>query len=269
MQTVSGVLPEQTVSEKPITAVIVDDEPLARRLIISLLEKAEGFEIAGQVSDGASAVETIKTLQPEVAFFDIHMPGMNGVTAAQEVADLGGIVVFITAFDEHALAAYEARGFDYIMKPIDKTRFSASLERIRLDVRRRRIATVFEASATAIATQDGNHIDHIKQKNGADIRFVPVSDIVWLEGANQYVTLYEKSGAQSLISRSLRSFEQQLDPHVFFRVHRSAIVNRHAVESVLTDAKGAIYLVLTNRQRIRVSRRFKALLAPMMLNITA
>lgn len=260
-----GISASLASGEKPIRALVVDDEPLARRLVVSLLEKAGGFEVAGQASDGASAVEAIKALQPDVTFFDIHMPGMDGIAAAREVADLGGVVVFITAYDEHALAAFEAQGFDYVMKPVDKARFSIALERIRQDIRRRRIATVFEASALAQGKRGANHLDHIKQKNGAEIRFVPVTNIIWLEGSNQYVTIHEESGFQSLISQSLRSFEQQLDPQVFFRVHRSAIVNRHAVASVLADAKGAVYLALSNGQRIRVSRRFKAFLAPMMM----
>lgn len=256
--------PEQwQLDERPIRAVVGDDEPLARRLIGSLLKELGGFDIVAEAGDGAAAVAAITLHRPDVAFLDINMPQLDGIRAAERIAALMPIVVFVTAYDEHALQAFEVGGLDYVLKPIDKTRFAAAVEKVRCGVRRRRIESAFEAAIAK--SKSRRYLDHLRLKRGSEVVFLPAAEILWIQSANQYANVHEKSGASWLVSRSLRSFELELDPRIFFRVHRSAIVNRTCVDEVRTNGKGAICLVLAGRYRVPVARQFKEVLSEIMI----
>jgi two-component system LytT family response regulator len=262
---------EPSGAHDPILAMIVDDETPGRDLIKELLSNEESFQVVAECGDGAEALTMIDRLRPEVVFLDVRMPHVDGLKTAMALGPSGPVVVFVTAHDEHALAAFEARGFDYLLKPVAKKRFRTVIARVRQEVRKRRLESAYvggegELPARAAPRAAGTtFIDRIRIRSGHAIKYVSVNDIVWIEGANQYVNVHTPQTTFVLSSETLAGLEQKLDPRMFFRVHRSAIVNKAYVAGAQTDSSGAIILSLSQGSRVRVSRRHRAGLADLLL----
>ncbi len=254
----------------PIRVLIVDDEPLARQRIADMLRHEAGVEIVGERGDGVSAVQAIESLRPDLVFLDVQMPGRSGLEVVREVgAEKMPLTIFVTAFDTHALAAFEVAAVDYLVKPFDDERFEHSLRRARrtlelreVDKLRSRLLAVLQGdrrSELARPEARGEHLQRIPVEMKGKVRVVPVSEIDFILASGPYAELY--SGDRKYVIReSMQALEDKLDPDAFIRVHRSVIVRLDLIETLHKGGGGDYEVQMKNGRRLRVSRsRLEAL----------
>jgi two-component system LytT family response regulator len=253
-----------------VSTVIVDDEVLARRGLKTLVERRPGFEVVGVCANGRDAIARISELKPDLVLLDIQMPEISGFDVLERLpAGVLPVVVFVTAYDEYAIRAFEARALDYLLKPVSQQRLDEALDRAAARVRDRRLAeygrTLLEAvadiqgrqqKATAPGAAGPAPLERIMVKAGEAIQFVEVADIDWIEGADYYVTIHA-GGKEHLYRESLRHLEDRLDPTQFVRIHQSAIVNLNRVREIRRGLGGEYAVMLNNGKRLAVSRRRK------------
>jgi two-component system LytT family response regulator len=243
-----------------IRVLIVDDEPVARRGLRTLLQKDADVEIAGEAANGAEAVRMIRELHPDLVLLDVQMPEMSGFDVLAEVGvDAVPVLVFVTAWDDYALRAFDVQALDYLLKPFDDERFRAVLARAKRELDRNRdsaLARRLEALLDGIGHGTGTPpppLRRILVRTGDTTLVVPAADIDWVEAADYYARLHV--GATShLVSESLSELERQLDPDVFVRVHRSAIVNLARIREVRLDYRRRHVLVLSTGAAVPLSR---------------
>jgi two-component system, LytTR family, response regulator len=260
-----------------IRALIVDDEPIARAGIRTLLAAESDVTVIGECRDGAEAVESIRANQPDLVFLDVQMPELTGfqVLASLEPNELPAIV-FVTAYDEFALDAFEASAVDYLLKPFDRERFARALARARrflagdqLGVFRTRIASVLHAIAADRATSVRTptpatavpNDSRLMIRTRGRIAFVAIPEIEWIETSRNYVRVRAR-GAWHTVREPLATFANRLDPLQFVRVSRSCIVNLDRVREFRRQANGQYVVMLDDGQRLVASRRYGAKLAP-------
>lgn len=240
-----------------IRTLIVDDEPVARQGVRRLLESDAGIEIVGEAGNGVEAVRLILELRPDLLFLDVQMPELNGFEVIARVgADAMPIVVFVTAHDAFALRAFEVQALDYLLKPFDDDRFRTVLERARQQVRLTRDGGLdrrLESLLRHYADRGGPGVARIMVKEAGVVYFQPVDEIDWIE-ASDYFTKLHAGGKVHLVSETITRLEQRLDPAVFMRVHRSAIVNLRRVRELRLDYRNRHVIVLTNGERVPLSR---------------
>ncbi len=245
---------------KPIPVLIADDEPLARELVRNLLVQDEEVEVVGECGDGATALSLIRERRPEIVLLDIEMPARDGVDLLGDLApDERPVVVYLTAYDEHAVRAFGLEALDYVLKPFSDDRFFEALGRAKRRVRESTLATVAASlvrgteTATASSLQQGRYVDRFAVKRGDRQLLIPVEKIRWIESEDYYVRLHLETDSY-LLRASLTSLESELDPARFQRVHRKAIVRRELVREVRTLPGGVRTLVLDDGTELRVSR---------------
>jgi two-component system LytT family response regulator len=220
-------------------ALIVDDEPLARTNIRILLRQHPEIEIAGESGSGEDAVEQIRRTEPDLVFLDVQMPECDGFDVLEMLGSKAPpSVIFVTAHDEYALRAFEAGALDYLLKPFTDERFDRAVSRAKEKL------------------QQPRKVERITLKQGNQVLFVRPEDIDWIEAADYYACLHV--GAKShLVRRSLADLEQDLDPAVFRRSHRSAIVNVRRLRALQLNRNGECEAVLENGATVPVSRRYR------------
>jgi two-component system LytT family response regulator len=241
-----------------IRALVVDDEPLARRGIVQLLAPHRDVIVVAEARNGREAVAAIRTVKPELVFLDVQMPELDGLGVLNAIGPPNmPLVIFVTAYDEFAVRAFEANAIDYLVKPIQEARFNEAIERTR-----QRLAA---AEAIAISRKYSALLDN-KELQARRRILVPTSsgeilvdaaEIDWIEADDYYSAIHLK-GKRYLIRESLASLEQRLDSNQFLRVHRSAIVNLERVKEVKHDNLGTVTLVLSDATKVPVSRRRRA-----------
>src|SRR5512134_2376593 len=219
---------------KKIRTLVVDDEPLARERLASLLQPLEDVELVGECRDGEEAVIAIHDLTPDLVFLDVQMPGMSGFDVIEAVGtDRMPLVVFVTAYDQHALRAFQVRALDYLLKPFDRERFTDALQRARKqlehaetgDLGRRLLALVKDLR------RDQPRSDRLVVKSGGRLFFLRTDEIDWVEAAGNYVRLHV-GGASHLLRETMTAMEARLDPEKFFRIHRCRIVNMDRIQEL-------------------------------------
>jgi two-component system LytT family response regulator len=235
------------VASPPIRALIVDDEPLARRNLILLLKRDPSIVVVGECGSGAGAITSIRQLEPDLVFLDVQMPECDGFDVLEMLgAELPPAVVFVTAHDEYALRAFDAGALDYLLKPFDDARFNLALERARERIAHRAAAQSRTTPRIAI-------------KRAGQVIFLDHAEIDWIEAADYYACIH--IGQQShLLRRSLAELEQDLDAAVFCRIHRSTIVNLNRVRALALGPEGEHEVLLDSNVRLRTSRRFRTAL---------
>ncbi|HEU4390669.1 MAG TPA: LytTR family DNA-binding domain-containing protein [Blastocatellia bacterium] len=208
-----------------LRALVVDDEPLARRGVVLRLARFKDVEIVGECEDGLSAVEKILELTPDVVFLDVQMPGMDGfeVLRALPKDALPG-VVFVTAYEEHAVRAFEAQALDYLLKPIDDARFAVAVDRARSLVSSASKALMAKRILKLLGRDSEQYVSRFIVRTGARIQIVLTEDIEWIGAAGDYVELHTRGRRSHLVRETMASVEQSLDPTRFLRIHRSRIV---------------------------------------------
>jgi two-component system LytT family response regulator len=212
-----------------VRALIVDDEPLARRGIVLRLKKFRDVEIVGECGDGSSAIEKILALSPDVVFLDVQMPGMDGfeVLRALRKEDLPS-VIFLTAYEQHALRAFEVHALDYLLKPVDDDRFLVALERARLIGDRHAKLQMAERLLQMLQKNPRQYVSRFPVRIGSRIQIVLADEIEWIAAAGDYAELHG-SGRPHLIRETMNSLEEKLDPAQFLRIHRSRIVRAKCI----------------------------------------
>jgi two-component system LytT family response regulator len=219
--------------------LIADDELLARQRIEDLLAKEQDVVVAGQAGDGNAAVQLIRELQPDVVFLDVQMPGLTGIEVAREIGKAMPPTVFVTAFDRHAVQAFELAAVDYLVKPFDDERFAQALQRARR-------AAELRVPRTAYA-------DRIAVELRGQVRAVPVERIDFITASGPYAELHVE-GKTFAVRERMQALEEKLDPRRFFRIHRSAIVRLDAIDVFLRHAGGDYGVRLKNGVELSVSR---------------
>jgi two-component system LytT family response regulator len=257
-------------SDRPaLRVLIVDDEPLARHRIEDLLRAEPGVEIVGTSEDGVEAVEHIRSLRPDLVFLDVQMPGATGLEVVARVGpEKMPATIFVTAYDDHALAAFEVAAVDYLVKPFDDERFAQAFRRARERVRMKQVeqATRRLLSVLGEAPPDGAspaervpapassaYAQRITVETRGQVRFVPVDAIDYVTASGPYAELHV-GGQVFLIRERMQVLERRLDPRRFVRIHRSAIVQLDRVESLRPRPGGEVAVSLRGGEELTVSR---------------
>ena len=226
----------------PINTIIVDDEKPAREELAYLLKGFPEINVIGQGRNGVDAVNLIKEHAPDLVFLDVQMPECDGFDVLEMLGrDVPPAVIFVTAYDQYALRAFEAGALDYLLKPFDNARFERALSRAQDKIQHRR-----PAPGTGRLTV----------KSAGQILFLEPADIDWIEAADYYACLHV--GARThLLRRSMSELEQDLDPNVFCRIHRSTIVNLARVRALQFNGTGEYEVLLENGSTLPISRRYR------------
>ena len=247
--------------------VIVDDEPLARGALRDLLGRDSEVQVVGEAEHGAEALEVTRRLKPDILFLDVEMPGMTGVEVAEQLGeDDCPIIVFVTAYGEFAIRAFDVQALDYVVKPFSDDRLFAALERAKSRARERRLSRLAKAVAEEAAEidrsrprerADDGYLTRIPIRSGGKSKLLATRDLVWIESQDYYARLHTPQRSY-LVRTSLAKFEDRLDPKRFLRIHRQAIVNLDHVVAVEHLPAGAQSIVLSTGDRCRVSRSRRA-----------
>jgi two-component system, LytTR family, response regulator len=226
-----------------IRALIVDDEPLARSNLAVLLRMDPEIGSVGECGSGGEALVEMRMARPDLLFLDVQMPECDGFDVLELLGnDLPPAVVFVTAYDQYALRAFEAGALDYLLKPFDNARFELALGRAKQKIR--------------MGGGRTPRLERIAIKNAGEVCFIRISEIDWIEAADYYACLHV--GARNhLLRRSMAELEEDLDPSVFCRVHRSSIVNLDRVRGLKLGQDGEYEVLLQNGARVRLSRRYR------------
>jgi len=235
--------------------VIADDEPLARRRIEDLLTKQKGIEIAGTAATGDEAVETIRRVHPDLVFLDVQMPGKTGLEVVEAIgAEQMPATIFVTAFDQFALKAFEIAAIDYLLKPFDDERFAQALKRARKSIELKEVGRITERLLQFLHQEPPQkYLERISVESRGQVRVVPVARIDYVTASGPYAELHVGDKTYAVRER-MQTLEEQLDPAVFFRIHRSAIVRLDRIETLLHRAGGDYALRLKDGTELDVSR---------------
>jgi two-component system LytT family response regulator len=253
--------------DRRLRVLIADDEPLGRERIESLLASHDDVDVVASVDDGPNAVEAIRRLRPDVAFLDFQMPGHTGFDVVREVgAGAMPATIFVTAYDQHALGAFELHALDYLVKPFDDERFEDALRRARrvveleeVDRLRGQLLAALQGgppittAAPPAPQPTAEYIQRIPVESKGKVRVVPVGEIDYILAAGVYAELHV-GDRRYIVRESMQTLEERLDPDVFMRIHRSAIVRVALVDVFLRGEGGDYEVQLKNGVRLRVSR---------------
>ncbi len=230
--------------------VIVDDERLAREELKRLLKDFLEIEIIGEAKNGEEGLQMIEALQPDLVFLDVNMPGLNGFEMIQKLEVIPN-VIFVSAYDEYAVKAFEVKALDYVLKPVDPQRLQQAIGKIKA-----RDEEVNFMSDLAMPSQEKllDIEDHVFIKDGEKCFFIPLSKVRMFESDGNYVKVFFDQ-SKPLILRSLNSLEERLSPKSFFRANRKYIINLHWITSVENWFNGGLQVTIRDQEKIEISRR--------------
>jgi len=233
----------------PMRALIVDDEPHARRYLQELLGNETEVTVVGEAATGTEGLDLLRELSPDLVFLDIQMPGLDGFGMVEGVAaETSPMFIFVTGYSEYAVRAFEIEAVDYLCKPFDKERLSIALERA---------ARHFHARQVALESgRDTQYLSRLSIKEEDGIVFVPVDQILWIEAANKYVVVHTIDH-QHILRQTIQSLADTLDPKQFVRIHRSILVRKAAVRGLHPLFHGDYLVKLSNGVELTLSRSFR------------
>ncbi|WP_206485810.1 LytTR family DNA-binding domain-containing protein [Thalassotalea sp. G2M2-11] len=263
---------------KVLSTIIVDDEALARKGLAIRLQAHDDINVIAQCGNGREAIEAIRAYQPDLIFLDIQMPGLDGFEVVQSIIEQGlsmPMVVFVTAYDQYALKAFDVHAFDYLLKPVDDERLSQAIDKIRekiqseenllhkeqlvklvSDVTGNDCEEILQDLAANKLTNYSNYSDVLAIKDAGEVSRVPVKEIIWIDAAGDYMCVHTSANTH-ILRKTMKELEETLDPQLFIRSHRSTIVNKHYVDKFCSQLNGEYYLVLKNGKELKVSRSYK------------
>ena len=248
------------------TAIIADDERLMRDQLRMRLEQVwPEPEIVGEAKNGEEAIELVGRHKPDLTFLDIRMPGKTGMEAAREIGERSQIV-FVTAYDQYAVEAFERGAVDYVLKPSEPERLKVTVERLkaRLEASKGGPGAAVNDSVTAmlsqlaekIAAPKPKHLQWIQASIGQDLRMIPVEEILFFRSDEKY-TCVQTEKFEALIRKPVRDLAEELDPSLFWQIHRATLVNVNAIEGVTRDIRGRHLVLIKGRpEKLEVSRSF-------------
>jgi len=264
---------------RPLRVLVVDDEPLARRRVLRLLENESDVQVVGECGNGREAVNALSGETPDLVFLDVQMPELDGFGVVEEVGvERMPLVVFVTAYDQYALKAFEVHALDYLLKPFDERRFRESFRRARAQFERRE-SIQQRQSLLALLEQLGSeqrqleklltgaeerYLERLMVKVGGKVLFLRANEIDWIEAEGNYVRLHVGKQAY-LVRETMSALEGRLDPRCFLRVHRSTIVNLDQVQELRPWFAGDYLIVLKDGTELRLSRGYRSKLEEKLL----
>lgn len=241
--------------------LVVDDEPLARERLRSLLEKEDDVELIGECGDGRSAVETIDAERPDLVFLDVQMPELDGFDVLEALdPESRPHIVFVTAYDEYAVRAFDVHALDYVLKPFDRDRFRSALGRARAELARGKAAAENLEGRLAALLEEledrRKRLERIVVKSGGRVFFLRTEDVDWIEAAGNYVELHVGSESH-LLRETMNKLARRLDPKLFLRIHRRTIVNVERIRQLEGVTHGEYVVVLKDGTRLGSSRGYR------------
>lgn len=242
-----------------IRTLVVDDEPVARARVISLLSDEPDIEVVGECASGPQALSVISERSPDLVFLDIEMPEMDGFELARALGpDRMPAVVFVTAFNQYALRAFEIHALDYLLKPFSAQRFKSALSHAREQLAQRRATSVGRQLLAMLPEMQRREptLDRLVVRSSGRIYFVRTAEIDWCEAAGNYVSLHVGSQTH-LVRETMSRLEAQLDPNQFVRIHRSTIVNIDGIQELRSSFNGEHVVLLRNGTRLALSRGYR------------
>jgi two-component system LytT family response regulator len=245
-----------------IRVLVVDDEAPARARLIDMLSLDPEIAAVSEASDGAGAVALIHREMPDLVFLDVQMPELTGLQVIETVGvQQMPLTIFVTAYDQHAIRAFEANALDYLLKPFSDERLEAALLRAKTRLGEREVREFGRSVMQMISSQHParSYAERLILKSSGIVQFVTTAEIDWIEGAGVYVNLHLAD--KTLLHRaSLNELQDSLDPRMFMRIHRSTIVNVNSIVRLESLSHGEFDVILKNRKRTRVSRTYRAAL---------
>jgi len=269
-----------------LSTIIVDDEPLARKGLAIRLQAHDDINVIEQCGNGREALEAVRAYKVDLMFLDIQMPGLNGFQVLESIIEQGlamPVVVFVTAFDQYALKAFEVHALDYLLKPADEERLAQTIEKIQRYFKSsadrahksklvRLVSDVTGNDYQKILSELDNdqeitissYSDVLAIKDAGEVNRVPVKDILWIDAAGDYMCVHTFEHKQNtpkentyILRKTMKELESCLDPKQFIRNHRSTIVNKHVIDKFCSQVNGEYFLVLKNGKELKVSRSYK------------
>ncbi|MGN6392465.1 MAG: LytR/AlgR family response regulator transcription factor [Gemmatimonadales bacterium] len=260
-------------AERRVRVLVVDDEPLGRLRVEDLVRHEASAELVGSAADGAAAVEAIRTLRPDLVFLDVQMPGKTGLDVVREIGpDAMPATIFVTAYDQYAIQAFDVAAVDYLVKPFDDERFEQAFQRacrlLRLEGMaklREQLVAVLEGTSVApagtrtppvsilAAPAPGRYLDRMAVESHGRVQSLQMSDVEYIVASGPYARL-QVGDHRWVIRSTMHDLETRLDPRMFMRVHRSIIVRLDLVEALVKSRRGEPRVQLKNGVRLRVSR---------------
>ncbi|WP_371189486.1 LytR/AlgR family response regulator transcription factor [Thalassotalea maritima] len=261
-----------------LRTLVVDDEPLARKGLQIRLQENPDIDIIGECANGIDAIETIKTMSPDIVFLDIQMPGFNGFDVVQQLMSLKiemPMIVFVTAFDHYAIKAFDVRAIDYLLKPVDDERLTRAISTVKSAMADKQASQHKQKLVQLVSEVTGNDCQQILEdlasnspvnvsqysdvlaiKDVGETTLLPTKDIVCIDAAGDYMCVHTHSDTH-ILRKTMKELEELLDPRHFIRIHRSTIVNRNYIDKFGNNVNGEYYLILTNHKELKVSRSYK------------
>jgi two-component system LytT family response regulator len=247
---------------EPIRVLIVDDEPVARRGLRNQLKKSGYVEGISEAGNGRDAVETIIQTRPDLVFLDVQMPLLDGFRVIETLTEdnLPPAIVFVTAFDEHAIRAFEINALDYLLKPVDPKRLQKTLQRAREQIRNTRNGDrdekIFALLRDLQSSRKPGYLTRFVVKKAGRIIFVDAGEIEWVSSDGNYVQLHSQ-GKAHLLRETMDGLEGKLDPHEFIRIRRSIIVRTEIVKELQALFNGEYAVILKDGTQLQSSRRYR------------
>ena len=261
---------------KKFRTLIVDDEPLAREGIVAMLQGDPEVEIIGACADGQAALTAIRAQRPDLVFLDVQMPKRDGFAVLAELKpEERPAIIFVTAYDQYAIQAFEISAVDYLLKPFRDIRFATALAKAKADIRQeregdlgRRLEQLLEHMQTSLGLRAGHTAgvaempagepaDRVVLKSGSDLHFVRTADIIWVESQADFIKVHT-TGAAQLVRETLQDFEARVPAERFLRIHRSSLVNVDHVKKVTPALYGDYSVLMTDGSVLRLSRKNRA-----------
>jgi len=259
-------------ADHPLRVLVADDEPLARQRIEDLLRSERGVTIVGTADSGPAAIEAIRSTRPDLVFLDVQMPGATGLDVVRALGGEMPLTVFVTAFDRHAIEAFDLAAVDYLVKPYDDERFEQALARARRRLELEEVARLRERLLAALQgepspvpvpanspansqqpTAESHFLERIPVESRGKVRVVPVAEVDYIVSDGPYAELHV-GDRRHIIRETMQMLEERLDPARFLRIHRSAIVQLDRIDTLLRQPNGDVEVQLKNGARLRVSR---------------
>ena len=242
-----------------VRVVIADDEPLVRRGLRAFIGASPGLSLVGEARNGSEAAQVIRAQRPDLVFLDVQMPELDGFGVLESLeGEPMPVVVFVTAYDEYAIRAFDVHAVDYLLKPFDEDRFRTALGRARSRLGERRAATLderLEAVLTELRARE-QYADRLLVKSEGRVTVVQVEDVDWIEAADNYARVHTARG-RYLVREPIKSLERKLNPRRFARVHRSAIVNLARVRELQPMFGGEYVIILSTGAKLTLSRGYR------------
>lgn len=247
-------------TNNPIKVLVIDDESLARDLIIELLKDYDDFQVMGECSNGLEAIKSIRKLQPELIFLDVQMPVLNGLEVLEAIKDeFLPEIIFVTAFDQYAIRAFDFHAIDYLLKPFSHSRFRKAVLHAKTRILNQQNSLVNKQQVSSLLENHKNkppHLQRIFVKDNGKIILLEPEKVDWIEADDKYLHLHTKQKTY-LIRQTLNSIEAELDSNIFLRIHRSTIINLTRVKEIHPLFNNEYVLILEDKTKLTLSRNYK------------